>query len=179
VSSVGTPYGGDGSGKGTCDSAQLRAGDVHPDPDLTLSLPWPHLPYGDAVAAGLAAAGLAPDAVEVGCRQRRRERELYVRAVWLPGHDALTDGMRQDGMTLTWSHLGGWAAAGGPGGLTLRELWMLPLAAPPVVVEAAVHLLRDGIDAEWKPDDWLARWDRATELDAALIAFDEREGMTW
>lgn len=136
---------------------------------------WPHLPYAEAVRAALAAEGLRPEVTEIGCRERRGERELYVRLVWLPGHEDLDPDGRLYGLTLAWSHLGGWVATSGPGGLQMRTLLISDLASPAAVVEAALHLTQDGIECAWQPSDLTARWEDAGALDLALVAFDERE----
>ncbi|TQE35446.1 hypothetical protein [Streptomyces ipomoeae] len=170
-----TQHGGDETGKDTHGGSQPPVGGVHPDP--TPAAPWPHLAYGDAVHAALVAEGLRPDVIEAGRRDRRAERELYLRLVWLPGHEDLEPDLRRDGMVLAWSHLGGWAATTGPGGLDMRHLVISDLASPAAVVEAALHLTQDGIDCAWEPADLTARWEYAGELDMALVDFDERG--TW
>jgi hypothetical protein len=131
---------------------------------------WPHLPYGDAVHTALVAEGLRPDVTEAGRRERRAERELYLRLVWLPGHEDLEPDLARDGMSLVWSHLGGWAAHSH---LDVRPLLIDALASPAAVVEAALNLTQDGIGCTWEPADRRARWADAGALDMALVAFDE------
>ncbi|MDX3629019.1 hypothetical protein PV728_01580 [Streptomyces europaeiscabiei] len=139
---------------------------------------WPHLPYYAAVYTALVAEGLRPEITEVGRRERRAERELYVRLVWLPGHEDLEPDMRLYGMTLAWSHLGGWVATSGPGQLQVRTLLISDLASPAAVVEAALNLTQDGIDTDWQPSDLTARWENAGALDMALVSFDAQGAWT-
>ncbi|MFD9107173.1 hypothetical protein [Streptomyces bottropensis] len=139
---------------------------------------WPHLAYAGAVHAALVAEGLRPEVTEVGRRERRHERELYMRLVWLPGHEDLEPDGQTYGLTLAWSHLGGWAATSGPGGLQERTLLISDLASPAAVVEAALHLTQDGIDTDWKPSDLTDRWEFAGALDLALVRFDEQGAWT-
>lgn len=150
-------------GKDTGDGTQPSAGGVHPAPT------FPHLAYGDAVHAELAAAGLPPDVLDTGVRTETpgRRRELFFTLSWLTGHPDLSD---PTGLDLIWSHLIGWAARIDN---TVRVLDVDELAAPAVLADAALHLAVHGLEQEWVIPVQ-ARWEDALELDIALVHFDER-----
>lgn len=153
-------------GKDTGDGSQQSAG------ESTQALTdFPHLPYGDAVFAEIGAGDPHPPTlIEAGVGQSS-ERVLFLRVVWLPGHPGLGTAVRADGLTLRWSPVVGWSAH------TLhdsRRLLIDELAAPTVLADAALHLCEHGLDCEWEPEDRLARWEFALELDIALVAYDER-----
>lgn len=133
----------------------------------------PHLLYGDHVYLELAAQGLRPDAVEAGLRHSTTAgRELFLRLTWPPDHADLGDTVQADGMSLVWTHHGGWSAHTLAG---RRPLMADALAAPAVLADAAWHLTQDGLDCEWEPSDRLARWEHARSLDIALAAMEDRE----
>jgi hypothetical protein len=147
------------------------AGGVHPAPGL------PHLPYGDAVHAALAEAGLTPDVVDAGLRTEdpRRGRELFLTLSWLPGHPDVDDRLWPRGMQLAWSHLIGWSAHHD----TVRLLLVDDFAAPALLVDAVEHLATYGLDCGWEPADPRAKWEHARALDLALQAAAEREEIAW
>jgi len=155
-------------GKDTGDGLQPPAGGVHPTPPLTPTLP--HLPYGDAVHAELAAAGLPPDLLDAGLRTEAPggRRELYLTLSWLMGHPDLHDPTELD---LMWSHLIGWSARIDD---TVRVLDVDELAAPALLADAVLHLAVHGLEQEWVIP-FEARWQDALELDIALVHFDERD----
>jgi hypothetical protein len=162
--------GGLGPEKCTGDSSQLPAGEA------TRTLTLPHLPYGDAVHAELAAAGLLP-VLEAGVRRDTPSHpELYLRLSWVPDHPGLSEEVRPHGLTLAWSHVTGWRAHDRSGDYVLLDVDAL--AAPKVVQEAGSHLARYHLDGAWEPSDPAARWEYALELDIALVHFDER-GVSW
>ncbi|MFK0155401.1 hypothetical protein ACIQVK_25410 [Streptomyces sp. NPDC090493] len=141
----------------------------------------PHLPYADAVYAALAEIQLLPDLTEAGTRRegtvmgRRQPPELFTRLEWLPNHDDLVPlDVRVDGLIVEWSHLGGWAIRSG------RDLAVLDvddLADPATVAEAAMHAALCGLGCACeKPAP--GRWEHAVYLDIALVAYDERQGVT-
>ncbi|MET7679364.1 hypothetical protein [Streptomyces sp. NPDC005423] len=132
---------------------------------------FPHLPYGDAVFAEIVAGDPHPPTLIEAGVGHSEERVLFLRVVWVPGHPGLGAGVRADGLTLRWSPVVGWSAH------TLydsRRLLIDELAAPTVLADAALHLCEHGLDCEWEPEDRLARWEFALELDIALVTFDER-----
>lgn len=156
---------GEGTGKST------REGNATRTPVLTLSVP--QLPYGDAVHAALAAAGLPPDVMDAGVRTEHgsSRRELHLALSWLRDHPALTGPERMD---LLWSHLTGWA-------VRIEEDIVLldvdELADPALLVDAAAHFARHGITGEEWVVPFGARWEHALELDIATMHFDEREAL--
>jgi hypothetical protein len=156
-------------GKDTGGSTQPSAGGSTQAPTV-----FPHLRYGDAVFAEIAAADPYPPTVlEAGLGQGA-DRVLFLRVVWPPEHPGLGEAARPDGLTLRWSHLAGWSAH------TMydsRQLLIDELAAPAVLADAALHLCEHGLDCDWEPEDRLARWENALELDIALVNFDEREAI--
>ncbi|MEU9349061.1 hypothetical protein AB0D74_48475 [Streptomyces sp. NPDC048278] len=139
----------------------------------------PHLPYADAVYAALAELQLLPDLVEAGTRRegtvmgKRQPPELFARLVWLPGHDDLaTLDVQAEGLTVEWSHLGGWAIRSGS---DLVVLDVDDLADPATVAEAAMHAALCGLGCGCdRPPP--GRWAHAVYLDIALVAYDERQG---
>lgn len=134
---------------------------------------FPHLPYGDAVFAEIAAGDPHPPTLIEAGVGRSAERVLFLRVVWLPGHPGLGAAVRGDGLTLRWSPVVGWSAH------TLydsRRLLIDELAAPTVLADAALHLCEHGLNCEWEPEGRLARWEFALELDIALVTYDERDG---
>ena len=145
--------------------------------DATQALALPHLPYGDAVYAELAAAGLRPDVMEAGLRASGSGgcTELFLRLVWLDENPALGEAVRPYGLTVAWSPLTGWAAhvADDAGDLDAL-LDVHELAAPALVVDASRHLAKHGTRTSWVPPA-NGRWEHAVHLDIALVAFDERE----
>lgn len=160
----------DGGGKDIRGGSQPTTDGVHP------ALPWPHLPYGDAVHATLAEMAMLPDLLETGMRQEFPDftRELFLRLDWLPGHDDLAPAaVHEDGLTFEWSHLAGWSARTGE---ELVALDVDEIADPCLIAEAAMHAALCGLGcACLKAPDQHARWEFALELDIALVAFDERE----
>jgi len=146
---------------------------VHP------ALPWPHLTYGDAVHAELVARGLGPDVMEAGLRTGTEGgRELFLRLVWLPGHPALGEAVRTDGLIVLWSPLTGWAGrAEDDDGEHVVLLDVDELAAPELLADAARHLAAHGVADAWVPPAD-GRWEHARALDNALAHFDERP-VTW
>jgi hypothetical protein len=161
---------GTGDGKCTRDGSQPSVGDA------TRALTLPQLPYGDAVHAELAAAGLPPDVLETGLRVDGGKRELFLRLTWTPDHPGLSEEVQPHGLTLAWSHGSGWTAHDRHSDYILLDVDVL--AAPKVVQEAGSHLARHHLDSSWEPSDRLARWEYALELDIALAHFDERE-VSW
>lgn len=162
----------DGTEKSTRDGSQPSVGDA------TRAAGLPQLPYGDAVHAALAGAGLVPDTLETGVRVEGQNygagrRELFLRLEWLPGHEDLADVHRQAGMTLAWSHLaGGWSFLFGD---DLVVLDLDELAAPDLIAEAVLTAAVDGFGMVWTAPPGAARWEYAPELDIALVHFDQRE----
>lgn len=158
-----------GPGKYTRDGSQPDVGQV------TRALTLPQLPYADAVHAALDALKFLPDALEAGVRTETpgRQRELFLRLDWLPGHDDLVlPAMAADGLTVMWSHLAGWATRSGD---DLLVLDLTELAAPALVADAAMHAALHGLRCACeRPDTW-GRWDHALELDIALVNYAERE----
>lgn len=154
----------------TRDGSQPSVGSV------TGCLTLPHLPYGDAVHAELCGSGLEPDRVDAGVRREPGgPRELYLTAVWSPGHSDLDRSAWPDGLTVSWSHLTGWSAHDGD---TVRGLGDVDALAPPVLIaDAVLHLAVHGLDIAWVPPVG-GRWEHAGALDAALDTFTER-GADW
>lgn len=157
------------TGKSTRDGSQLSVGEA------TRVLMLPQLPYADAVHAELRAVGLLPACYEAGLRQGLAgAAELFVRAVWPAGAPALADRARPRGLTIAWSHVTGWSAHDADEHCVLLDADAL--AAPELVVDAALHHARHGID-ETRP--WVppvdGRWSEAVYLDIALGHFEERE----
>ncbi|KPC86284.1 hypothetical protein ADL35_12440 [Streptomyces sp. NRRL WC-3753] len=141
--------------------------------EATRTLTLPQAPYGDAVHAALAAAGLVPDVMEAGLRSNGPRRlELFLRMVWLPGHPGLADVQHDEGLTVAWSHLAGWS--GWVGGYEPVLLDVNELAAPELVADAAEHLAAHGTHRAWVPPAD-GRWSDAVYLDIALGRFEERE----
>lgn len=158
---------GQDTGKCTRGNGRLPAGEATRIPAL------PHLPYGDAVHAGLAASGMAPDVMEAGVRteQPGDGGELFLTVSWLTGHPDVDD---PGGLDLLWSDLTGWSArAGGD----VRVLALDDLAAPDVVADAALHLAADGLDGAWMPPDGPHRWEHAPAVEAALADWYDREAI--
>lgn len=154
------------SGKDIRGGSQPVVDGVHP------ALPWPHLPYGDAVYAEVSAADPhPPEVLEAGLRQGAFGA-LFLRLVWPPGHPGLAEGVRADGLSLVWSHISGWSAHTT---LDSRELPVDPFAAPEVLADAALHLCEHGLHCEWTPQAAGERWEHAHGLDVALAAFEDRE----
>lgn len=157
------------AGKDTRGGSQPPSGGVHPAPVFA------HLPYGDAVHAVLAEAGLTPDVLEAGLRVEdpKRGRELFLTVSWLPGHP---DVHEAEGLDLIWSHLTGWAARVG---LDAMPLVVSAFAAPDTLADAVLHLATVGLDSTWRPADPLAEWDGARTLDLALQEAAERGEIAW
>lgn len=155
------------TGKSTRDGIQLSVGEA------TRTLTLPQAPYGDAVHAALAHAGLVPDVMEAGLRSNGPRRlELFLRLVWLPGHPRLAASQHDEGLTVAWSHLAGWS--GWVGGYEPVLLDVDELAAPELVADAADHLAEHGTHRPWVPPAD-GRWSDAVYLDIALHHFKERE----
>lgn len=132
----------------------------------------PQLRYADAVYTALAALQLLPDLVETGMRREPGgARELFSRLEWLPGHDDLVrPAMRQDGLTLEWSHMAGWLQHSGNDALA-PEIDLI--ADPDTVAETALHAALCGMRCSCeKPPP--GRWDDAVYLEIALARYDER-----
>lgn len=154
-----------GLGKDTGDGTQPSAG------GSTRALAvLPHLPYGDAVFAELAATSYAPQFVEAGLGQGAH-RVLFLRLVWTPGHLGLGDAARADGLTLRWSHASGWSAHTS---YDSRVLPVDPFAEPVLIADAAQHFAEHGLASEWV-EPFEARWEHAGVLDAALSAWEDGE----
>lgn len=156
----------DEAGKSTSGGGRPSAGDA------TRALALPHLPYGDAVVAELAAARVqAPEVVEAGLRTGLGvHAALFLRLVWPPKHPGLSEAVRAEGMSLAWSHVTGWSAH------TARDSRVLDvdtLADPVLVADAAAHFTRHGLGRPYLAP-FAARWQYALELDIALVHFDER-----
>lgn len=158
-------------GKSTQGSSQLSVGDA------TRTLALPHLPYADAVLAALDAVCMSPAAVEAGLRSLRAP-ELFMRFVWPVGTALLDDGVRDQGLTLAWSHVTGWSAHNADGAAELLDVDAL--ADPRLIALAALDLAEEGPDLKWsQPDGVAGRWSEAVYLDVALGLFDEKGGPTW
>lgn len=137
----------------------------------------PHLPYADAVHAALVALALVPDVLEAGVRRESDSvrQLLFARLEWLPGHDDLVpDAGRAEGLTVEWSHPGGWSARTGT---DLAVLDVDEIAHPDVVADAALHAALCGLRCACERPDGAARWEQAVYLDVALVAYDERQGV--
>lgn len=132
----------------------------------------PHLAYGDAVHAELAAWELHPELTEAGVATppQPRHQEMFLRIIWPAGHGDLAEPVRPDGLTLAWSHVTGWTAHVGTRELALD---VDEFAAPSVIAEVALHLAEDGLDCGWTPDEGAARWEHAYAAAIACILFDE------
>lgn len=155
-------------GKDTGDGTQPSAG------ASTQALAvFPHLPYGDAVFAELAATSYAPQFVEAGVGQGAHS-VLFLRLVWLPGALVLDEVARADGLTLRWSHVSGWSAHTA---YDSRVLPVDPFAEPVLIADAAQHFAKRGLASEWVCP-FEARWEHAHALDVALAAFEDR-GVSW
>ncbi len=124
---------------------------------------FPHLRYGDAVHTELLAAGLAPDMLEAGLRtEDPGRRELFLTLPWLTGHAVLDGPVR---LALTWSHLTGWAARVDDDVILLD---VEEFAAPELLVDAARHFAKHGIDGARWVVPVQARWEHWRVLDQAL-----------
>ena len=158
-----------GTGKDTRSGSQPLAGGVHPVWGL------PHESYGDAVFAGLAEAGLAPDTLSAGISKERPggQRELYLRLVWMPGHPDVQD---PAGMKLVWSHLAGWMALIAS---DAKPLQISGYATPALLADAVLHVAVSGLDGAWTPADQHAEWEHALTLDQALSAAADRGWIPW
>ncbi|MET8826559.1 hypothetical protein ABZX40_36505 [Streptomyces sp. NPDC004610] len=155
------------SGKSTQDGDQLSVGDA------TWALTLPHLPYADAVHNAVLARGLVPGAVEAGVREEYSGRaELYLRLAWPPGHPALAEPVRRDGLTLAWAPLSAWSAHDRHGDEVLLDV--PELAAPELIADAAAHYVRHCLSSPWVVPVQ-GRWEHAGRLDAALGVHEERE----
>lgn len=137
--------------------------------------PLPHLAYGDAVYVEVAEWELHPELMEagVGVAARSGRRELFLRLVWPAGSIDLGEGVRPDGLTLAWSHITGWSARSGNGELLLN---LHEFAAPPLVAEAGLHLVEDGLDCGWTPGPGADRWEHATAARTACLWFAMSNG---
>ncbi|MDX3024041.1 hypothetical protein [Streptomyces acidiscabies] len=138
----------------------------------------PHLPYADAVHAALVALAVVPDVLEAGVRRESDSPRhlLFARLEWLPGHDDLVpDAGRAEGLTVEWSHPGGWSARIGA---DLVVLDVDEIAGPEVVADAALHAALCGLRCACERPDGATRWTNAIYLDVALVAYDERQGVT-
>lgn len=135
----------------------------------------PHLAYGDAVHAEVAEWELHPELMEagVGVAARSGRPELFLRLIWPAGSIDLGEDVRPDGLTLSWSHITGWSARSGDSGLLLS---LHEFAAPPVVAEAALHLVEEGLDCGWTPDPGADRWEHATATRTACLLFATGKG---
>lgn len=153
-----------GAGKDILDGTLPSVDGVHP------ALPFPHLPYGDAVFAEiLDTVPHPPEPYEAGVGWGTH-RVLFLRMVWLPEHPGLGEAARADGLTLRWSHVTGWSAHTA---VDSRQLPLGPLAEPVLVADAAQHFARHGLSKEWV-EPFEARWEHAPALDAALTAFEDQ-----
>lgn len=152
-------------GKDTGDGTQPSAGES--TQALTV---LPHLPYGDAVFAELAATSYAPQFVEAGLGQGAH-RVLFLRLVWTPGYPGLGEAARADGLTLRWSHVSGWSAHTA---YDSRALPAHPIAEPVLIADAAQHFAKHGLASDWV-EPFEARWEHARVLDAALAAWEDGE----
>ncbi|WP_432135838.1 hypothetical protein [Streptomyces sp. bgisy154] len=164
------PAGGT-AGKSTHDSTLLPVGDAT-QPAL------PQLPYADAVHTALDALALLPDALETGVRRAPDGvRELFLRLEWLPTHDDLAvPEMHGAGLTLEWSHLGGWLARSGT---DVAGPGIDRLADPAVVADTALHAALCGMHCACDKPYRGRRWEHADHLATVLTAYDERtEGVT-
>lgn len=161
------------AGKDTRDGIQLSgAASTHTG---TAGAPvYPHLAYGDAVHAELAAWELRPEVMDAVLRARAPggRRELVLLLMWPADHDDLAEDVRPGGLTLAWSHVTGWSVRTAVGG---GRLSLDKFAAPAVVAEVALHLAADGLDCGWTPGPDAARWEHADALAAACVQFGERE----
>jgi hypothetical protein len=159
------------AGKSTQGSSQLSVGDA------TRTLSLPHLPYADAVLAELDAEGMPPAALEAGLRRGRTGApELFIRCAWPVGSPWLGGGSRWKGLSLTWSHVTGWSAHNADDQTELLNVDVL--AAPDLIVDAAVHYADHGVGCSWTPSAD-RRWSEAVYLDVALGLFDEKGGPRW
>lgn len=159
----------EGAGKDTGDGLQPSASGVHPAPAPGL----PHLAYGDAVHAEIRASDPhPPEALEVGVRDGSH-RALFMRLVWPPDHPGLGEAVREDGLTLAWSHVHGWRAYDRHGDDRLLALHVL--AAPQALADAALHLAEHGLGCDWQPETPDTRWEHAQDLELALADWEDGE----
>lgn len=158
------PAGGT-AGKSTHDSTLLPVGDAT-QPAL------PQEPYGQAVFAALDELRLLPDIIETGIRREPGGgRELFLRLEWLPTHDDLVrPAMQQDGLTLEWSHLGGWLARSGTDAVGPD---IDPLADPALVADTALHTALHGMHCACDKPHRTRLWEHAEALTTALTAYNE------
>ncbi|MDN3021567.1 hypothetical protein [Streptomyces sp. S.PB5] len=152
-------------------AASAAGKSTHAVGDATRTLATlPQAPYADAIHAELAEAGLPPQFLELGV-EWGAYRVLFLRLVWPPQDDLLGATACADGLSLRWSHTGGWSAHTATGSCLLP---IVRLAEPLLVVDAAQHYAKHGLLKEWvEPFD--ARWTHAGHLDAALAAWQQRE----
>lgn len=161
----------DGSGKDIRGRRPVVDG-VHPAP-IPPPPVYPHVAYGRAVYADLVSEDLRPAVFEVGLSESDTGgRELFLRLVWPPHHPRLGVKAQESGLVLRWSHVHGWSAhdLDATSGLLDVEV----LAEPLLVTDVALHLAEHGLGCEWVPP-FLARWEEAPALDAALAAWADRE----
>ncbi|MEU3256151.1 hypothetical protein, partial [Streptomyces sp. NPDC006997] len=161
-----------GRGKSTRSGTQPFVGDATHAPSVL-----PHLPYAYAVLDELTVwtgAGLEPSRADAGVRRESGgPRELYLTAVWEPEHPDLNGDLWPEGMTVSWSHLTGWAA---DDGTDVRALDGLdPVAPPELVADAVLHLAVFGLHTAWVPPIG-GRWARAGSFDGAMNAWREATG---
>lgn len=157
------------AGKDTRDSIQQSgAASTH----ASVVALMPHLAYGDALRAELAAWELHPELTEAGVvtPPQPGRQEMFLRIIWPAGHGDLAEAVRPDGLTLAWSHVTGWTAHVGSRELALD---VDEFAAPAVIAEAALHLAEDGLGCGWTPAEDAARWEHAYAAAIACILFDE------